>query len=120
MVAPMMRPVARADDEIPAIKPLTRNEAAIKEGRSWFRNVCSVCHGGRADGAGDRRQGAVLRLFHKGFRKFVEPMKDGKDTGRTQTMPARGKVLSNEQMYQIGASLETVAIDRANWREPAK
>jgi len=46
-------------------------------------------------------------------------MKDGKDTGRTQTMLAWGRVLSIEQMYQIGASLETVAIDRANWREPA-
>ncbi len=120
IVAPMMRPVACADDEIPVTNPLSGNEAAIKEGRSWFRNVCSVCHGGRADGAGDRGQGADLRVFNKGFRKFVETVKGGKDTGRTQKMPGWGKVLSDEQIYQIGAYLETLAIDGANWREPAK
>jgi len=73
--------------------------------------------GGRS---GDRGPGADIRAFNKGFGTFVETMKDGKDTGRTQTMLAGGRVLSIEQMYQIGASLETVAIDRANWREPAK
>ena len=118
-VAPMTPPIAHAEDEIPATNPLSGDEAAIKEGRSWFRNVCSVCHGGRADGGGDRGQGADLRVFDKGFRKFVETVKNGKDTGRTMKMPPWGQVLSSQQIYQIGAYLETLAIQGANWKEAA-
>ena|SRR5215475_12623206 len=106
-------------DEIPMTNPLAGNEAAIKEGRSWFRNVCSVCHGGKADGAGDRGTAADLRVFNKGFRKFIQTVKEGKNTGRTMTMPAWGGVLGDEQIYQIGAYLETLAIDGANWKEGA-
>ncbi len=119
-IAPMTPPIARAEDEMPATNPLSGDDAAIKEGRSWFRNVCSVCHGGRADGGGDRGQGADLRVFNKGFRKFVETVKNGKDTGRVMKMPAWGQVLSNQQIYQIGAYLETLAIQGANWKEAAR
>jgi hypothetical protein len=58
--------------------------------------------------------GADIRTFNKGFGTFVETMKDGKDTGRTQTMLAWGKGLSIEQMDQIGASPETIVTERAN------
>jgi mono/diheme cytochrome c family protein len=109
---------ARAD-EVPAANPLSGNEAAIKEGRSWYRNTCTVCHGGRADGAGERGTGADLRKFNKGFRKFVETVKNGRETGRTMKMPAWGGVLTDEQIYQIGSYLETLAIEGANWKEGA-
>jgi mono/diheme cytochrome c family protein len=112
-------PGARAE-EIPGANPLSGDQKAIAEGRSWFRATCSVCHGGRADGAGERGQGADLRVFNKGFRRFVETVKDGRDTGRTMRMPAWGKVLSDQQIYQIGAYLETLAIQGANWKEPAR
>lgn len=112
--------VARAESEVPATNPLSGDTKAIAEGRSWFRNVCGVCHGGRADGAGDRGHGADLRVFNKGFRKFVETVKNGKDTGLTMTMPRWGGVLKDEQIYQIGAYLETLAIEGANWGEPTK
>jgi mono/diheme cytochrome c family protein len=110
---------ARADSDIPGTNPLSGDQKAIAEGRSWFRATCSVCHGGRADGAGERGQGADLRVFSKGFRRFVETVKNGKDTGRTMKMPAWGRVLSEQQIYQIGAYLETLALEGANWKAPA-
>jgi mono/diheme cytochrome c family protein len=103
--------------EVPATNPLSGNQAAIQEGRSWFRATCTPCHGGRADGQGERGHGADLRVFNKGFRKFVETVKNGKETGLPMKMPRWGGVLSDETIYQIGAYLETVAIEGANYGE---
>ena len=103
--------------EIPVTNPMSGDEKAIKEGRSWFRNTCSPCHGGRADGAGERGTAADLRVFNKGFRKFVYTVQHGKDTGRTMTMPAWGAVLDEKTIFQIGAYIETLAIEGANWKE---
>ena len=110
--------VAQAGDDDPAVNPLSGDEKAIREGRTWFRGVCAVCHGGRADGQGERGNGADLRKFNKGFRAFVLTVKDGRQIpGRTQNMPAWGAVLKQEQIYQIGAYLETLAIQEADWKE---
>jgi mono/diheme cytochrome c family protein len=106
--------------EIPATNPFSGNQAAIEEGRSWYRSICSNCHGGRADGAGERGHGADLRVFNKGFRKFVETVKNGRDTGRAMKMPSWGKVLSDDTIYKIGAYLETLAQEGANWKEGVK
>ena len=103
--------------EIPLTNPMSGDEKAIKEGKSWFRNTCSPCHGGRADGAGERGTAADLRVFNKGFRKFVYTVQHGKDTGRTMTMPAWGAVLDEKTIFQIGAYIETLAIEGANWKE---
>ena len=109
--------VTRAGDDDPVVNPLSGNEKAIREGRSWFRGVCAVCHGGRADGQGERGNGADLRKFNKGFRAFVLTVKDGRQVqGRTQNMPAWGGVLKQEQIYQIGAYLETLAMQGADWK----
>ena len=107
--------------DIPQVNPLSGNEKAINEGKSWFRSVCSACHGGRADGAGERGTGADLRKFNLGFRRFVETVQDGRQVpGRAQVMPAWGAVLDQKTIYQIGAYLETLAIDGANWKEGVK
>jgi len=107
--------------DIPVVNPLSGNEKAINEGKSWFRSVCSACHGGRADGAGERGTGADLRKFNLGFRRFVETVQDGRQVqGRAQVMPAWGAVLDQKTIYQIGAYLETLAIDGANWKEGVK
>ena len=110
---------APADTTVPETNPLSGNEAAIREGRSWFRAVCGPCHGARADGAGDRGAAADLRVFNKGFGKFVEIVKNGRDVpNRMAKMPPWGGVLSDEQIYQIGAYLETLAQQGANWSTP--
>lgn len=117
-LVPVGAHLARAESEVPATNPLSGDEAAIREGRSWFRAVCGPCHGGRADGAGERGQGADLRVFNRGFRTFVDTVKNGRDVpGRIQKMPPWGNVLSEKQIYQIGAYLETLAIKGANWKD---
>jgi mono/diheme cytochrome c family protein len=40
--------------------------------------------------------------------------------GRTMAMPAWKGVLKNDDIYKIGAYLETMAIDGANWKEGNK
>jgi mono/diheme cytochrome c family protein len=119
-VTPSCVRVASAD-EIPDVNPYSGDEKAIKEGKSWFRGVCAVCHGGRADGAGERGNGADLRKFDKGFKRYVETVRTGREVpGRIQGMPAWGAVLDEKTIYEIGAYLETLAIDGANWKEGVK
>ena len=111
---------ACGDDANPEANPLSGDQKAIREGKSWFRGICAVCHGGRADGQGERGNGADLRKFNKGFREFVLTVKNGRQVqGRTQNMPAWGAVIYEEQIYQIGAYLETLAIEGADWKEGA-
>ncbi len=109
---------ALADDEIPETNPYSGDEKAMREGRSWFRGVCAACHGGRADGAGERGNGADLRKLELGFKGYVNVVLQGRtQPGRTMAMPAWKGVLKNDDIYKIGAYLETLAIDGANWKE---
>jgi mono/diheme cytochrome c family protein len=105
-------------DEIPEVNPLSGDPKAIASGRSWYRGVCSLCHGGRADGQGERGTGADLRKFQLGFRRYVETVKNGRQVqGRTQGMPAWNGVIDDKTIYEIGAYLETLAMEGANWKE---
>jgi mono/diheme cytochrome c family protein len=114
----IVRSTAAADDDIPDVNPMSGDKTTIDEGRSWFRGICSGCHG---EGANSRNAPVDLRKFNKGFRQFVLTVKNGKRVaGRLQYMPAWGTVLSKEQIYQIGAYLETLALPEANWKEPPK
>jgi len=106
-----------ADEEIPDANPYSGNEKAIREGRSWYRSVCSPCHGGRADGSGERGTGADLRKTQLGFKGYVTVVLGGRQTaGRAMQMPGWRGVLKNDDIYKIGAYLETVAIEGANWK----
>jgi mono/diheme cytochrome c family protein len=111
-------PVAyTADEDIPAVNPYSGDKKAIRSGRSWYRNICSNCHGGRADGQGERGTGADLRKFNKGFQEFVHIVHNGRKVeGRIQYMPAWRGVISDKDIYQIGAYLETLAMEEANWK----
>src|SRR5579859_8061536 len=94
-------PRAWADEEIPDVNPLSGDEKAIASGKSWFRGVCALCHGGRAVGAGERGNGADLRKFNKGFRLYVMTVKNGRKVpGRTLEMPSWNGVLKDDVIYQ--------------------
>jgi mono/diheme cytochrome c family protein len=108
-------------EELPDANPMSGDQKAINSGKSWFRGVCALCHGGRADGAGERGNGADLRKFDKGFKAYVHTVKEGrKIAGRNQEMPAWGGVLEDKTIYEIGAYLETLAMEGANWKEGVK
>jgi mono/diheme cytochrome c family protein len=109
---------ASAADEVPQVNPLSGDPKAINSGKSWYRGVCALCHGGRADGQGERGTGADLRKFQLGFRRYVEVVKNGRQIqGRNQVMPAWNGVLDDKTIYEIGAYLETLALEGANWNE---
>lgn len=113
--------VAAAEDAVPEVNPYSGDPKAMREGRSWYRNVCANCHGGRADGQGERGTGADLRKFKRGFREFVQIVLDGRQVqGRIQGMPGWRGVLPNDDIYKIAAYLETLAIDGANWKSVSK
>ena len=110
------------DWPVPTTRPrrqsAVRRPKGLREGKSWFRGVCALCHGGRADGQGERGTGADLRKFNMGFRAYVEVVKKGREVpGRIQDMPAWGAVSKRRAIYEIGAYLETLALDGANWKE---
>ena len=107
-----------AADDIPDVNPYSGNEKAMNSGKSWYRGVCAACHGGKADGAGERGNGADLRKYERGFKHFVETVLNGKQTaGRSQIMPAWKGVLDEKTIYEIGAYLETLGMEGSNWKE---
>jgi len=107
---------APAQDLLSA-NPLSGDEGAIKSGKSWFRNTCTPCHGGRADGMGDMGTGADLRKLKIGFRGFYQTVKNGRKVqGRAQFMPSFS-FLDDKTIFQIGAYLETLALEEANWKD---
>lgn len=116
---------AKAQD-VPEVNPYSGDEAKIRSGKSDYRAICSLCHGGKADGAGERGTGAStpadLRKFNKGFRRYVETVKNGvQKPGRDiKDMPAWGGVIDDDTIYKIGAFLETLAIEGADWKEGKK
>ena len=62
-----------------------------------------------------------MRKFNKGFELFVQTVKKGREVpGRVQSMPAWGGVLDDKTIYEIGAYLETLAMDGANWKGGVK
>jgi|SRR5215208_1895172 len=112
-------PVRAEEPAIPDSNPLSGNAKAIKEGRDWYQNVCNICHGSKANGETARGgRAADLRVFNRGFRAYVETVMKGRNTtGLAYSMPAWNGVLDEQTIYQIGAYLETLAIEGANWKE---
>ena len=108
---------AWGQEGLPEINPFAGDAKAIKSGKSWFRNTCSPCHGGRADGMGDMGTGADLRKLNIGFKRYYETVKNGRKVqNRAQFMPSFS-FLDDKTIFEIGAYLETLAIEGANWKE---
>jgi len=95
--------------------PLSGNEEAISEGRTIYRANCSYCHGLRANGKGrGLPNSADLRKFKRGYTAFYSTVVNG-----WKTMPPWGSQgpLEYDQINKIGAYLETIAIEGADWRD---
>jgi mono/diheme cytochrome c family protein len=94
--------------------PLSGDSDAIGEGRGLFVKFCAPCHGPHADGESRfGKYAADLRKFSLGYREFVVTVKNGR-TGKQ--MPPWKEYLTEKQISQIGAYLETLAIEGASWK----
>jgi mono/diheme cytochrome c family protein len=102
---------------VPDANPYSGDKQRIEKGKRFFRqNTCTACHGGRADGQGDMGSGADLRKLKIGFKGFMTTVKNGRRVdGRQQFMPAFGH-LTQDELFHIGAYLETLALPEANWK----
>ncbi len=101
----------------PPINPMSGDDKTIREGKSWFGTCAAHATAAGRTAPASAATAADLRKWNKGFRKFVETVKGGKDTGRTMTMPAWGGVLDEKTIFQIGAYVETLQMEGANWKE---
>lgn len=94
--------------------PMSGDEEAINSGRKLFNTWCSQCHGPAADGIAPRfgKYSADLRKFNKGYYEFAGIVVEGIVD---KQMPPWGDVFEGDEIPEIGAYLETLAIDGAKW-----
>lgn len=94
--------------------PVSGKPEAIEAGRGLYFKWCTQCHGPKANG--ESRFGsyaADLRKFWRGYGEFVTIVKNGRTA---RQMPPWKEVLGDKEIGQIGAFLETLAIEGANWK----
>ena len=108
---------AAAETKIASDNPLSGDEEAIKKGRKIYNTFCAQCHGGKADGVAPRfgKYSADLRRFNKGFYAFAGIVAEGIPE---KQMPPWGNVFEGDEISEIGAYLETLAITEG--KRPAK
>jgi quinohemoprotein ethanol dehydrogenase len=114
-LGPSIATAAEAATPIPSSNPLSGDPGAIEAGRKLYNTWCSQCHGGKADGVSRfGKYAADLRKFSQGYTEFTIVVVEGRTERR---MPPWDGVLDGEQISQIGAYLETLAIEGANWED---
>jgi quinohemoprotein ethanol dehydrogenase len=100
---------------VPSSNPLSGNPEAIEQGRKLYFTYCVQCHGVNADGRSRFGEYAKdLRKFSLGFSMFFATVVAGRPQKK---MPPWGEYISPEDIQRIGAYLETLAIEGANWKD---
>ena len=104
----------KAAGKVPSSNPLSGDAEAIDIGKRLYFTWCVQCHGPKANGesrfgkyAGD------LTKFWRGYREFVVIVKEGRVK---KQMPPWKEVLDDENIAKVGAYLETLAVEGANWQ----
>jgi len=100
--------------KIPSSNPLSGDPEAIDLGKRLFFTWCVQCHGPKANG--DSRFGKYagdLTKFWRGYKEFVVIVKNGR---LQKQMPPWKEVLDDDNIAKVGAFLETLAVEGANWQ----
>jgi mono/diheme cytochrome c family protein len=99
---------------VPSSNPLSGDPEAIALGKRLFFTWCVQCHGPKANGesrfgkyAGD------LTRFWRGYPEFVIIVKNGRVQ---KQMPPWKEVLDDDNISKVGAYLETLSVEGANWK----
>ncbi len=105
---------AEPSAHVPSSNPMSGQPEAVEAGRKLYFMWCVQCHGPKADGVSRFGQYAAdLRKFWRGYREFVTIVTKGRPE---RQMPPWKEVLDEPKISQVGAYLETLAIEDANWR----
>jgi cytochrome c oxidase cbb3-type subunit 3 len=100
--------------KVPSSNPRSGDPDAIETGKQLYFTWCVQCHGHKANG--ESRFGKYagnLTVFWRGYKEFVVIVTNG----RVQNMmPPWKEVLDEENISKIGAYLETLAVEGANWQ----
>lgn len=116
--ATRLAPSAWAEDAYPPKNPLAGDEQAIEKGARLYFKWCVACHGKHADGVSRfGNYAADLRKFWRGYCDFVVIVLNGRPK---KQMPPWGGVLDEDQISEIGAYLETLALEGAVWEDRCK
>jgi cytochrome c oxidase cbb3-type subunit 3 len=102
------------EHKVPSSNPLSGDPEAIELGQRLFFTWCVQCHGPKADG--NSRFGKYagnLTIFWRGYPEFVKIVQDGRVK---KMMPPWKEVLDEDAISKIGAYLETLAKEGANWQ----
>jgi len=114
--AALVPPGATAQPLLESSNPMSGNAEAIVEGQKLYLTNCVGCHGIKTDGK-TRWPAADLRVFNKGYSRFLGIVSDGR-SGPLGSMPSWSKVLSKPQISAIGAYIEQYALpDKAVWKD---
>lgn len=116
---PNLTVAATADTHGPGVKvassnPLSGDAEAIDLGKRLYFTWCVQCHGPKANG--ESRFGKYagnLTTFWRGYKEYVLTVKNGRVQ---KMMPPWKDVLDDDNIAKIGAYLETLAEEGANWQ----
>ena len=100
--------------KVESSNPLSGDPEAIEIGQKLYFTWCVQCHGRKADG--ESRFGKYagnLTKFWRGYPEFVIIVKNGRLKKR---MPAWNEILDDDGIAKVGAYLETLAVEGANWK----
>ena len=107
-------PAQQPAKKVPSSNPLSGDAEAIDLGKQLYFTWCVQCHGHKANGesrfgkyAGD------LTHFWRGYKEFVVIVKNGRTD---KMMPPWKDVLDEDNINKVGAFLETLAEEGANWK----
>jgi mono/diheme cytochrome c family protein len=104
----------RPASPVPSSNPLSGKPEAIDAGRKLYFMWCVQCHGPHADGVSRfGNYAADLRKFWRGYKEFITIVTNGRTA---RMMPPWKEVLDDQKIAQVGAYLETLAIEDSNWR----
>lgn len=94
--------------------PLSKANDSINKGAELYKNICSNCHGNKAEGKDNGFfLSPNLKVFTKGYDEFLIILKYG--YGRMPAWGGKGK-LSKDQLNQLAAYLEYISSEEANWK----
>ena len=106
--------IAQAEDVFPRSNPLAGDQTAIEKGGKLYFKWCVACHGRYADGEGVRfTKGADLTIFWRSYCDYMVIALNGRTD---KNMPPWGGILDEEELSSVGAYLETLGKETANWK----